>query len=517
MLTQKHRIRINSLWNRFHRAGMSNPLEAVEQISYLILLRFLDLQDKLGAASAKRARKKHVSAFTRAKEARWSEFIKTEPEVMLATVRDAAFPMLKDTKVVGETIAAATKDAVFAILKPELLAFSVRAIEDLNLGDLKDEYQADVYEEIMSNAPVYGVTGQFGTPRHIIRTMVEAADPRLGESICDPVAGTGGFLISSYQWLLKSYTPPRSVVVGPDGSWHKLTGSLLGNNKRKRAMLEGNLFTGYDGDATMVRIGLVNMLLHGIRDPNLRAQNTLSTGFNPLSQKLDLVFATLPFGSHIKRSDLNREVLKLETNKAELLYIEMCLAMLKRGGRCAVIVPDEVLFGSSAAHKELRQHLISKNRLDAVVCLPSGAFKPFSGIKTVILFITKGGSTKKVWFYEVTADGYTLDDRRILDPKGDNNLRYVPQWFQIQVRKQRERWASKQAREVAERQSWFAGQHQIAKLNFSLAPSAYRPVSDDEHNEKDPVQIIEHVRFLETLIEQKLERIAARCKEVPGA
>jgi type I restriction enzyme M protein len=517
MLTRTHtaKARIATLWSKFHRAGMSNALEVVEQISYLTLLRFLDLQDRLEAARGKG--KKHVSAFAQAQEFRWSQLIKADPKDMIEKVRDKAFPMIKDPNVVGETIASATKDAVFTILKPELLASTVKVIEDLNLGDPGDETQAEVYEEILTSASVFGRTSQFITPRHIIRTVVEVADPKLGESICDPAAGTGGFLIGAYRWLRKAHTPRRSLRVGPDGAWHNLTGKLLGDDGRKWAQLEGDLFTGYDGDATMVRIGLVNMLLHAIRRPRLHAQDTLSKSFNPLPQKFDLVFATPPFVSNVERSDVNREVLKLANKNTDLLYIEMCLALLKRGGRCAVIVPDEVLFGSSAAHKQLRQYLVEQNRLNAVVCLPPGAFKPSSAIKTVVLFITKGGVTKKVWFYEVTADGHTLDDSRKFDPRGDNNLSYVPQWYRIKVEKKNEKWASKQAEEVSANQSWYVEHKKIAEHNFSLAPGAYRPVSEEDHRGKDPMQIIENLRSLEEQIKQKLDSIAEKCKGAANA
>ncbi len=515
MLKSELKQKIDDLWDRFWSGGIANPLSAIEQISYLIFLKRLEDLDTHEAALAKRHQRTFTSYFEGHDDCRWS-FIKEQyPDRMLELVRDKAFPFLKDLRTNGNTFSEAMKDAVFIIPKASLLSSAVAIIDTLPISDQNFDMQGDLYEYLLSELNLAGKNGQFRTPRHIIRIMVELANPRLGEWIFDPAAGTGGFLVAAYQWILKANTPPETVRIDSDGSWHSLTGELIGRDKHQWSLLDGERFIGRDFDTTMVRLGLMNMMLHGIRHPEFRYRDTLSKSFD-LQPKFDVILANPPFTGNIDKSDINNELLKLPTTKTELLFVELCIELLETGGRCAIIVPEGVLFGSTKAHQELRQKLVIENQIEAIISLPGGCFKPYTGVKTAILFFTRGGATKQVWFYEVTGDGYTLDDKREPYPT-HNDLRFVPQGYRLLVQGEQEAWESDEARSVVQRQSWIATREEIAGHKYNLAASIYRPRTAEEKEYEDPRNIMARVRALEVQLHDKLDLIETMMGEVIDA
>ena len=509
MTVSSARTTIRSLWDAFWSGGIANPLSAIEQISYLLFLKRLENLDIERADDARRTGRAYESIFQDRQECKWSFISQQQPDEMLRLVRDVAFPFLKDPRVSqleagNDAFAIAMRDAVFIIPNGNLLARAVALIDQLNLDDLPPDFQGDIYEDLLSELSLAGKNGQFRTPRHIIDTMVQLVSPQLSEWVCDPAAGTSGFLVAVYRAILAQHTSLLSSTDHASGLPRVLTGDLLSNEQRE--LLRGERFVGYDFDTTMVRLGLMNLMLHGIEHPNFRYQDTLSRAFSP-GRRYDVVLANPPFTGNIDKTSINTERLTLPTTKTELLFVELCLSLLVVGGRCAIIVPEGVLFGSTNAHVQLRKRLLEENQVEAIVSLPGGVFRPYTGVKTAILVFTRGGSTDTVWFYEVTGDGLTLDDRRLPAPM-NNNLAFVPNAFanrSLPVGEQE--WATTEARIEVEEHSWSAATSTIIDRDYSLAANSYRPHSADTAAYDDPREILMKIRELEIDISGRIGRI----------
>jgi len=301
-------------------------------------------------------------------------------------------------------------NAEFKISKPSLLIEACRAIDAMEISAQNQDVQGDLYEYLLSKLNTAGTNGQFRTPRHIIRMMVKMLDPRPGERVCDPAAGTCGFLVNAWQHLLETHTDPRDLTFDDEGWSHGLTGAKLTRQQWEFSQTQG--LTGYDSDSgmTMLRIGSMNLMLHGLTSPRFQYADTLSKGFNE-ERAYDVVLANPPFKGAIDATDVN-PTLPAKCKKTEILFVHLFLRLLENGGRAAVIVPDGVLFGSSNAHVEIRKKLIEENRLDGVVSMPSGVFRPYAGVSTVVLLFTKGAATEHIWFYDMEHDGFSLDDKR---------------------------------------------------------------------------------------------------------
>ena len=455
------RSKIDQLWNKFWSGGISNPLTAIEQITYLLFMKRLDELDQKRQADAEFTGEKYTSKFegkwippeyrAKAREddtqketdkrhadarmyeiekrtLRWSEFKHMQAEEMLQHVQGKVFPFLKDLNGAESNFTHHMKNAVFIIPKPALLVEAVKTIDEIfevmekdsrENGQAFQDIQGDVYEMLLSEIATAGKNGQFRTPRHIIKLMADLVQPQLGHKIADPACGSGGFLLGAYQYIvtqlaIKADTPSLT----PDEDGFVRTSVVAALTEKAQAILSDSLW-GYDIDATMVRLGLMNLMMHGIDEPHIDYKDTLSKSFVEESE-YDIVMANPPFTGSIDKGDIN-ENLSLDTTKTELLFVENIYRLLKKGGTACVIVPQGVLFGSGKAFKELRQKLIERCDLKAVITLPSGVFKPYAGVSTAILLFTKvwepkdkvtKPATENVWFYEMAADGYSLDDKR---------------------------------------------------------------------------------------------------------
>lgn len=439
--------KIDQLWNKFWSGGISNPLTAIEQITYLLFMKRLDELDQKRQADAEWTGENYVSKFEGKwippeyrnqqkpdefaidkRTMRWSEFKRMQAEEMLLHVQTKVFPFLKDLNGAESNFTHHMKNAVFIIPKPALLVEAVKTIDEIfevmerdsrENGQAFQDIQGDVYEMLLSEIATAGKNGQFRTPRHIIKLMADLVQPQLGHKIIDPACGSGGFLLGAYQYIVTQLAitaGTEDLLPDEDGFIRTSVAAALTENAQ--AILQDSLY-GYDIDSTMVRLGLMNLMMHGIDEPNIDYKDTLSKSYDEESE-YDIVLANPPFTGSIDKGDIN-ENLQLGTTKTELLFVENIYRLLKKGGTACVIVPQGVLFGSGKAFKDLRQLLVNSCDLKALITLPSGVFKPYAGVSTAILLFTKvWGSkdkvtqpaTEHVWFYEMSADGYSLDDKR---------------------------------------------------------------------------------------------------------
>jgi len=439
--------KIDQLWNKFWSGGISNPLTAIEQITYLLFMKRLDELDQKRQADTEWTGENYLSKFTgtwippeyrsqpeREKFAidrrslRWSEFKRMQAEEMLQHVQGKVFPFLKDLNGAESNFTHHMKNAVFIIPKPALLVEAVKTIDDLfevmekdskEKGQAFQDIQGDVYEFLLSEIATAGKNGQFRTPRHIIKLMADLVQPQLGHKIADPACGSGGFLLGAYQYIVTELAKKAGAQdLTPDEDGFTRTSVAAALTEKAQAILASSLW-GYDIDQTMVRLGLMNLMMHGIDEPHIDYKDTLSKSYTE-EVEYDIVMANPPFTGSIDKGDIN-EHLQLATTKTELLFVENIYRLLKKGGTACVIVPQGVLFGSGGAFKTLRQMLVERCDLKAVITLPSGVFKPYAGVSTAILLFTKvwgpkdkvsKAATEHVWFYEMAADGYSLDDKR---------------------------------------------------------------------------------------------------------
>lgn len=397
MITGEIKSQIDQIWNAFWSGGISNPLEVIEQMTYLLFIKRLDelhtVQEKK-ASRLGRPIEKPVFGPNQ-QTLRWSVFRQLgDPKAMYDLVADKVFPFIK-TLGEGSTYATHMRDARFTIPTPALLAKVVDMLDAIPMEDR--DTKGDLYEYMLGKIASAGQNGQFRTPRHIIRLMVDMMAPKPADTICDPACGTAGFLVAAAEYLQKQH------------------GQALYADAESARRFSHDTFHGFDFDSTMLRVGSMNMLLHGVENPAIENRDSLSQGHAGVEGQFSLILANPPFAGSLDYESCAKDLLAVvKTKKTELLFLALFLRLLKPGGRAAVIVPDGVLFGSSNAHKALRRAIVEDHKLDGIVSMPSGVFKPYAGVSTAILFFTRtdSGGTDQVWFYDMQADGYSLDDKR---------------------------------------------------------------------------------------------------------
>lgn len=489
--------RINRLWEEFWTGGITNPLTVIEQITFLMFARLLDITEQKNERKAALTGKPFPRLFGPGEQhLRWSQFKNLGADQMLPVVRDQVFSHFREAAVEGAAFGEFMKDAQLLIQKKSLLVSAVNMIDDLPLAG--DDTKGDLYEYLLSKLTTAGINGQFRTPRHIIRLMVEMLAPAPTETVADPACGTGGFLVETMRYLLETHTSPNGVFVDQDGN-RTFAGDLL---EPYREHIRSAMFHGFDFDATMLRIASMNLMLHGVDAPDIHYQDTLSSGFpdnfpKAAANAFDVVLANPPFKGSLDYEDVHSGLLaKVKTKKTELLFLVLILRMLKLGGRSATIVPDGVLFGSSTAHQALRKLLIDENQLEAVISLPSGVFKPYAGVSTAILLFTKGGRTDNVFFYDVQADGFSLDDKR--DPVKDNDL---PDALA--------RWKARDPVKDTDRtgKAFFVPADAIRAQKYDLSLSRYRETVHEEEEYDPPQLILDRMKALHAEIAQDMAEL----------
>lgn len=490
---------VDRLWTEFWTGGITNPLMVIEQISFLMFARLLDIRETREEKKARRTKKSFRRIFNdNEQELRWSHFKNVTPaEKMLVLVRDKVFPHFKNVAVDGAKFGEYMKDAQLMIQKPNLLVSAVNMIDNLPLAE--GDTKGDLYEYLLSKLTTAGINGQFRTPRHIIRKMVEILDPKPDETIGDPACGTAGFLVSAMEYLLETYTSTEAVIENEDGSKTYTGDQLIPYMDH----IQNRMFNGFDFDVTMLRIASMNLLLHGIDAPEIHYQDTLSTSFTErfpefANEHFDVILANPPFKGSLDYEDVHASLIsKVKTKKTELLFVTLILRMLKMGGRSGTVVPDGVLFGASKAHVTLRKMLVDYNQLEAVISLPSGVFRPYAGVSTAIIVFTKGGRTDNVFYYDVQADGFSLDDKRESNPDKND----LPNML--------ERWRNRDPKKDTDRKNkhFFVSANQIRENKYDLSINRYKEVVYEEEEYDPPEEILARMIYMEKEIMADLEKL----------
>jgi type I restriction enzyme M protein len=507
MLTGEIRNQIDRIWDAFWSGGISNPLEVIEQITYLLFLRRLDELQTLQELKAERLKKPIERQIFPAgedskkrpyKDFRWSNFKNFEAREMYTVVSEHVFPFLRALGGDESTYANHMKDARFTIPTPALLAKVVDLLEHVPMEER--DTKGDLYEYMLGKIATAGQNGQFRTPRHIIRLMVEMVQPKPTDIVCDPACGTCGFLVAVGEYIRERHP-----------------GALTDPKLRKH--FHHGLFHGFDFDNTMLRIGSMNMLLHGIENPAVTYRDSLAQDHSGEEEKYTLVLANPPFAGSLDYENTAKDLQQVvKTKKTELLFVALFLRLLKPGGRAAVIVPDGVLFGSSNAHKTLRRMLIEDQKLDAVISLPSGVFKPYAGVSTAILVFTKtnSGGTDQVWFYDCDADGLSLDDKRTAllpeeklgpvptsalnaEEHTKNNLPDIlARWHQRD---------GEEHRRARTAQSFCVPKEDLVEQGYDLSVNRYKKVVHAEVNHRPPREILAQLATLEAEIQKGMTEL----------
>ncbi|MEA2633856.1 MAG: type restriction enzyme protein [Chloroflexota bacterium] len=472
------RNKVDALWDKLWSGGLSNPMDAIEQLSFLLFLKQLDEREEDAARGAKLRGQVFTPLFPPTEEGdqlRWKYWSHLPAEEAMRQVKGRVFPFLKSLGGKAGSFGEHMANAEFKINKAALLIEVCRAIEAMDISGQNQDVQGDLYEYLLSKLNTAGTNGQFRTPRHIIRMMVKMIDPQPGERICDPAAGTCGFLVNAWQHLLETHTDPFDLTYDAEGWPHGLTGTGLTTDEWDFAQQRG--FTGYDSDSgmTMLRLGSMNLMLHGIVSPRFRYADTLSKAFNE-ERKYDIVLANPPFKGAIDSADVNPS-LPTRVIRTEILFLYLFLRLLENGGRAAVIVPQGVLFGGTNAYVGVRRKIIEENRLDAVISMPSGVFRPYAGVSTAILLFTRGASTERVWFYDLEHDGFSLDDKR--QPVAEND---IPDLLACWANRHDEKFAQTRKQRFAELQKAVAP----LKSDFLLQEARIHELQFEEAIASDP-------------------------------
>ena len=487
MITGEIKSKVDRIWDAMWSGGISNPLSVIEQLTYLLFIKRLDELHTLQEHKAARTGKPiEDPVFTEDQDGlRWSRFKDSAPAQMFETIRDEVFPFIKSLGINGDGEADSTysqhmKDALFMMPTAHVLGNVVDQLDSIDMTD--QDTKGDLYEYMLGKIATAGQNGQFRTPRHIIQLMVDMTAPAPKDTICDPACGTAGFLVAASEHLRNHH------------------GDAIYKDAEARHRFNESTFHGYDFDPTMLRIGSMNMLLHGVENPDIRYKESLAESDDDDAERYSLILANPPFAGSLDYESTAKDLQQIvKTKKTELLFCALFLRLLQAGGRAAVIVPDGVLFGSSKAHKALRKILVEDQKLDAIISMPSGVFKPYAGVSTAILFFTKtnSGGTDNVWFYDMQADGYSLDDKRTPQPEKSDLPDILTRWQSREDETERKRTD----------QSFLVPKDEIAGNDYDLSINRYKEVEYEAVEHDPPLVILERLAKLDNEIAEGREEL----------
>ena len=482
MITGELRSKVDRIWDTMWSKGISNPLSVIEQLTYLLFIKRLDELHTLRERKAARTGMPIEDPVFSADQnhLRWSRFKEAAPDQMFETVRDEVFPFIKSLGDNGQSddegdsnYTHHMKDALFMMPTARVLANVVDQLDSIDMADR--DTKGDLYEYMLGKIATAGQNGQFRTPRHIIKLMVDMTAPTPKDVICDPACGTAGFLIAASEYIVEHHS----------GTIYK--------DEEARRRFNDHTFHGYDFDSTMLRIGSMNMLLHGVENPDIRYRDSLAQTDDDDAERFSLILANPPFAGSLDYESTARDLQRIvKTKKTELLFLALFLRLLQTGGRAAVIVPDGVLFGSSKAHKALRKILVEEQKLDAIVSMPSGVFRPYAGVSTAILLFTKtnSGGTDDVWFYDMQTDGYSLDDKRTPQPDKSDLSDILARWQKRDAESDRARTD----------QSFLVPKAEIADNDYDLSINRYKEMEYEVVEYEPPKVILARLAELEAEI-----------------
>ena len=509
MITGPLKSQIDALWNAFWSGGIANPLEVIEQITYLLFLRGLDEEETRAENKANTTKKPierrifpegsdDIGGGLEYGKMRWKYLTGAAPDEQFMIVDQHVFPFLRTLGGEGTSLAKHMGNARFTIPTPGLLTKVIELIAEIPM-DHRDT-KGDLYEYMLSKIASAGQNGQFRTPRHIIALMVAMTKPTRDDVICDPACGTCGFLVEAGEYLRRN-------------------DKTLFTDAEARAHFHSGMFHGHDFDATMLRIGSMNMALHGVDEADVSYKDSLSDGVKDDAEAYSLILANPPFAGSLDKETTAKDLLRVvDTKKTELLFMALFLRQLRLGGRAAVIVPDGVLFGSSKAHKEVRRMLVEDQKLDGIVKLPSGVFKPYAGVSTAILFFTRteSGGTEHVWFYDLAADGQSLDDKRTLllpeEKQGPWAVLEEGEHANNNLPDALARWAERDGAErerARTEQSFCVPKEEIAAAGYDLSINRYKEVVHQQIDHRPPKEIIAELKAMEAEIAEGLDALEA--------
>lgn len=480
MITGELKNKIDKIWETFWTGGLTNPLEVIEQFTYLLFIKGLDDIETTKEREVMFLGLPYKGMFNEEQQKyRWSKFKNLEATEMYKIVADGVFPFIKNLHQDGDSAYSKYMgDAIFKLPTPQMLSKVVDGIDGIDMKNR--DAKGDLYEYLLSKVATAGTNGQFRTPRHIIDMMVKLMKPTPSDVIVDPAMGSAGFLVAAQEYLRENHAD-------------------LFLNAGLKEHFHNKMFYGFDMDRTMLRIGAMNMLLHGVDNPNIEYKDSLSEQ-NTDKEKYTLVLANPPFKGSLDYEAVSEDLLKVtKTKKTELLFLALILRSLKLGGRSATIVPDGVLFGSSKAHKEIRKEIVDNNKLEAVISMPSGVFKPYAGVSTAILIFTKtgAGGTDKVWFYDMKADGYSLDDKR-QEIEANDIPDIIERFNNLESEADRKRTE----------QSFFVDVQEIIDNGYDLSINKYKEIEYEEVEYAHPSEILLKIRELEMSITSGIEELA---------
>lgn len=488
MLTEI-RNKVDKIWTDMWAGGITNPLTVIEQLTYLMFIRSLDekeLENERVEALTGEAMPKIFPQDEEGQAMRWSRFKTKDSRMIYDIVGTKVFPFIKAMN--GKSTSAFSRymqDAMFLIPTPQVLQKIITGLDELCEQDIKDlDMQGDVYEYMLGKLSTAGQNGQFRTPKQIRDMMVRLLDPTPDDKVCDPACGTAGFLVSTAEYIRENY----ETEMTPEQWEH----------------FGGGMFTGFDTDRTMLRLSAMNLMLHSITQPRIEYVDSVSKQ-NSISSAYDIILANPPFTGTIDAESINDNLKAVcSTKKTELLFVALFLRMLRKGGRCSCIVPDGVLFGTTKAHKALRKELVENHQLEAVISMPSGVFKPYAGVSTAVLVFTKtgAGGTDKVWFYDMRADGYSLDDKR--SPIEDNDIPDIIARFH--------NLEGEIDRKPTE-QSFFVEKSAIASNDYDLSINRYKEIIYEKVEYDPPAVIMDRMDKLNLEIASKMEELRGLISE----
>lgn len=499
MITGEHKNQIDAIWDTFWSSGITNPITVLEQMTYLFFMKMLDDSQLKREANAKVMGIKAKNLVFKEgnwtnpetkqevpyEHLRWSVFKNFDATQMFNIVRNDVFVFIKNIGTGKDSAFSRYMDnAIFMLPSERVLSKIVDGVSQLDMNN-KDA-MGDVYEYILGKMAASGNNGQFRTPRHIIRMMVDMMKPTLQDTICDPAMGSAGFIVESAKYIEEHY---KSEIIKKEHGEH----------------YRNTMFYGFDTDQTMLRIGAMNLMLHGVDNPNIKYQDSLSED-NHDKNLYSLILANPPFTGSLDYEIVDNSLLAItKTKKTELLFLSLFIRSLKSGGRAASIVPDGVLFGSSRAHLSIRKELVDNQQLEAIISMPSGVFKPYSGVSTAILIFTKTGTggTDKVWFYDMTADGYSLDDKRTeLDNEGDIPD-IIARYHNLKA----------EATRTRKDKSFFVPKDEIVANGYDLSINKYKEVERERIVYEKPEVVLMRIKNLQNEINDAIanyEKLAGK-------